>query len=264
MADTRLLFLGDIVGKPGREAIKKMLPELLAKYRPDFVIANCENIAHGAGIKREKLEEMMAVGIHGFTAGDHTFDVKGVEDVLNDPVFPIVRPGNWPGEIPGRGWRVIEHKNKRLLLMNTFGRVFLKIGTNDPFACVEQMLKEARNENYDVSLLDVHAEETSEKRAIAEEFDGRIDVILGTHTHVQTADAQTLKKGTGFLTDAGMCGPEDSVLGSDVSVVLERLKKQIQVPMRVASGPALVCGCMATITKEGTEMEAMQCRNIDV
>ena len=253
MNTTQILFLGDIVGRPGREAVKKTLPDLIKKHQPDFVIANAENITHGAGISREKLEEMMEVEIDGFTAGDHTFDQKKVSEALDDPTVPLVRPANWPGPIPGRGWRIIEKNGKRLLLMNVMGRVFMKVGTDDYFTCIEQILKEAERQ-YDVSFLDFHAEATSEKRATAEFFDGKIDVVVGTHTHVQTNDAQTLPEGTGFMTDAGMCGPQDSILGAEKEGIIKRLRTQIMNKREVPEGPCIVCGCCAEIGESGTEM----------
>lgn len=260
----RILFLGDIVGQPGREAVKKVLPTLRRKYRADLVIANVENSTHGAGVTREKIEEMMNAGIDGCTTGDHVFDVKGVEALLDDPAAPIVRPGNWPGDVAGRGWRIIVRGRKRLLLMNVLGRVFMKIHADDPFACIERMLHQASRERYDASVLDFHAEATSEKRAIAETFDGRIDVIVGTHTHVQTSDAQTLQKGTGFLTDAGMCGPSRSVLGIDPAIIIQKFRTQIPARHELATGPCEVCGCLAEVQRNGTTMTLVRIEGIEV
>lgn len=259
-----LLFLGDIVGKPGREAVKAILPVLKKKYKPHFVIANVENIVHGSGVNREKVQEMLDAGVDGCTCGDHTFDVKAVEELLSDPKIPIIRPGNWPGEVAGRGWRIIRKGGKKLLLMNILGRVFMKLTPDDPFTCIEQMLSEASKEKYDCSFLDVHAEATSEKRAIAEAFDGKIDVIVGTHTHVQTNDPRTLLKGTGFLSDSGMCGPSNSVLGLDAQLIIQKFRTCLPCKHEVASGSCEVAGVLAHVGTKGTVMELVRREGIEV
>ena len=257
-----ILFFGDIVGKPGREAVKKVLPGLVDEHHPDFIIANVENITHGAGVTREKVEEMLEVGIDAFTTGDHVFDVQSVEELLHDPAMPIVRPLNWPGNVPGRGWRIVEKGERRLLLMNVLGRVFMKIQANDYFEAVKRALKEASKDDCDVSFLDMHAEATSEKRALAETFDGEINLVVGTHTHVQTNDAQTLHKGTGFLTDVGMCGPQHSVLGVDTQAIITRLRTQIR-PARhePAEGPCEVGACVARVERGKTIMKVVRLRD---
>ncbi len=269
----RILFFGDIFGEPGREAVKRIFPEWRKKHEPDFTIANIENIAHGAGVTRTQAEEMRAIGIDGFTLGDHAFDNPHAAELLEDESFPIVRPLNWPGKVPGRGWRILSKFSssesaaggrieKRLLLLNTLGRVFLKIGTNDPFNALESALKEASQEKFDASLLDIHAEATSEKRAIAEVFDGRINAVIGTHTHVQTNDAQTLLKGTGFLSDAGFCGPQDSILGVEKSIIIEKIRNQRPGKHEPAEGPCVVCGVLIEVNHGKTSMQTLQERDI--
>lgn len=258
----RILFFGDVFGRPGREAVKKVFPEWREKHQPDFTIANIENIAHGAGVTRTQAKEMKAIGIDGFTLGDHTFDNPHVVELLQDESFPIVRPLNWPGEVPGRGWRIIEKNGKKLLLLNSLGRVFLKIGTDDPFESLEAALKDASKEKYDVSFLDIHAEATSEKRAIAEVFDGRISAVVGTHTHVQTNDAQTLIQGTGFLSDAGFCGPQDSILGVNKSIIIEKIRTQRPGKHEPAEGPCVVCGVLIEVNNGKTSMQTLQERGI--
>lgn len=260
----RILFLGDIVGRPGREAVKQVLPGLREKFQPDFVLANVENITHGAGVSREKAEEMMEVGIDAFTTGDHVFDVAAVGELLEDPAIPIVRPLNWMGDVPGRGWRIVEKGGKGLLLLNALWRVFMKVLANDFFEAIEQALEEASKEKYDASFLDFHADATSEKRAIAEVLDGRVNVVLGTHTHVQTNDPQTLPKGTGFLTDVGMCGPQDSIIGGDKQVLIEKFRTQIPAHHEPAEGPCEVNACVATIEGGRTTMELVRMRDVVV
>jgi hypothetical protein len=258
----RILFLGDIVGRPGREAVKKVLPKLRRTLRPDVVIANVENIAHGAGVTREKIEEMQASGIDGFTTGDHVFDVKKVEELLEDPNVPIIRPANWPGNVAGHGWCIISKGKKKLLLINLLGRVFMKVPADDPFATLERLFKEASKEHYDASFLDLHAEATSEKRAIAEVFDGKIDFVIGTHTHVQTNDPQILSKGTAFLSDVGMCGPSDSILGVDKELIIRKFRTALPIHHELAAGPCEVCGCLLVKEKGKRSIAVIRHTNI--
>lgn len=261
----KILFFGDIVGRPGREAVKKVLPELKERWKPDFILANAENIAHGAGVTREKVEEMVKAGVDAFTLGDHAFDVKEAETFLNDEAMPIVRPLNWFGDIPGRGWRIVEKGEKRLLLLNALGCVFMRLPANDFFQAIENALFEASGEGYKASFLDMHATATSEKRAVAEAFDGRINVVIGTHTHVQTNDAQTLPKGTGFLTDVGMCGPQNSILGVEIETILQRLRTQIRpAKHESAAGPCEVNACVAIVENGRTTMELIRLRDVAV
>ncbi len=260
----KVLFLGDIVGKPGRQALAKAFPSLKRRYKPTFVIANCENAVHSAGINREKLTEILALRVDACTSGDHSLDIRGAEELFQSPDLPIVGPGNWTGGVAGRGWRIIRKGKKSLLLLCVMGRVFIKHPSDDPFTSVERMLAEARKQKYDCSLLDVHAEATSEKRAIAEAFDGRIDVIVGTHTHVQTNDGKTLPKGTGFLTDAGMCGPTNSILGLRADTIIRKFRTNISQRNEPAEGPCEVSGCLATIGKKGTKMELVRVEGITV
>jgi metallophosphoesterase (TIGR00282 family) len=259
-----VLFFGDVFGRPGREAIKKALPELREKYEPDFIVANIENIAHGAGVTRGKVGEMLDAGFDGFTLGDHAFGAQGSEELLSDDSIPIVRPENYPGKTAGRGWRILERGKQRLLVMNVLGRYGMKMEGGDFFASVKRMLEEA-NGKYDVSLLDIHAAATSEKRAIAEAFDGQIDAIVGTHTHVQTNDAQTLKKGTGFITDVGMCGPQDSVLGVKLEYILAMLRGGERKGRReLGEGPCEV-GAVVVVVKNGrTKMEAIRMTGVTI
>jgi hypothetical protein len=264
MATLRILFFGDICGRPGREAVKKILPAWQKEHRPDFVIANIENIAHGTGVTREKAEEMRSAGVDGFTLGDHAFDIEKAVELLAEQSFPIIRPMNWIGGVPGRGWRILKKNGKRLLMLNVLGRVFIRIHADDPFTAVESALKEASKEGYDASLLDCHAEATSEKRAMAEVFDGRISATIGTHTHVQTADAQTLPHGSGFLSDAGFSGPMDSVLGVKKEIIIDRMRTQRPAHHEPAEGACVVCGCLITVDGGVTTVQTLQERGISV
>jgi 2',3'-cyclic-nucleotide 2'-phosphodiesterase len=253
-----ILFLGDIQGKTGREAVKSVLPKLTKKHKPDFVIANVENIVHGAGVNREKVEPMVHVGIDVCTTGDHVFDRTGGKELLSDTSFPIIRPANWGNDVPGRGWMIVEKNGKRLLVCNLLGRVFMKIHSDNPFDAIDTILEETSSVHYDGIFLDMHAEATSEKRAIAEYVDGKINAVIGTHTHVQTADPQTLIGGTGFLTDAGMCGAEHSILGLHVKQAMQWIRTGIDRKIEIAKGPSIVCGCIVRMNTKTTSVDLIR------
>ena len=258
----KILFLGDVMGQTGCEAVKRSLPELQSTHAPDLVIANIENAAEGFGVVRSIVENLLRAGVDAFTTGNHVFDQPGYEDVFAAPILPIVRPLNWPGKVAGQGSTIIEKDGKRTLLMNILGRVFVHPSGSDPFTAIERVLQKHAHDHLDAIVLDVHAETTSEKRAIAEVFDGKIHLIIGTHTHVQTADAQTLPKGTGFITDLGMCGPNQSVIGFDTATTLRKFRTSLPMAVPVAEGPCDIHGCMATIENGRTRMETIKVSNV--
>lgn len=258
MSPVRILFFGDIIGRTGREGVKKILPTLQDEYRPDFILTNAENSAGGYGFTHNTLSELMEAGIDGFTTGNHAFDVRESTDVFHEDTFPIVRPANWPGGVPGRGSRILEKNGKKLLLLNVLGRLFMGMHPNDPFEAVEKILAEHAETDVDARLLDIHAEATSEKRGIAEVFDGKIDVFFGSHTHVQTADARTLTRGSGFISDVGMCGAAHSVIGVNVEESIQRLRTQISLRPSVAEGPCEVNACIADIENGRTVMQPLR------
>lgn len=216
----RILFIGDIVARPGREAVAEILPSLVKKEKIDMVIANAENIAHGRGASESTLRELMDVGIDYFTGGDHIFWQKGFEDEIHH--FPLLRPANLPGEHPGEGYVVIDTgKTGSVLLINIMGRVFLNERLDDPFRKADEILQKYEHENIVYRIIDFHAECSSEKYALAFYLDGRVDAIVGTHTHVPTCDQMALPRGTLFVSDVGMTGIIDSVLGVEKDVIIK-------------------------------------------
>jgi len=229
----KILFFGDIVGRSGRQAIKKILPELKKELAPDLVLANGENMAHGQGVTEDALKELMAAGIEYFTGGDHAFALSGSEEVLADSAKPVLRPLNWPGGVAGRGSAIITLGAKRVLIVNLIGRVFMKQDFNDPFIKIKELLddyslggQEQGSEAVNAIIVDFHAEATSEKAALAWWLDGKISAMLGTHTHVPTADEKILPQGTAFISDVGMVGLLDSVLGADKDIIIKRFLTQ--------------------------------------
>lgn len=249
----KILFFGDIVGKPGREAIKKILPRLKEKYEPDLVFANGENLSHGKGISESSLSEMKKAGIDWLTSGNHVFARKGAIEILEDKKWPVLRPANWGENISGRGWEIIELRSKKILLINLIGRVFMNQQFDDPFACVNRILEEYSLEKRDgcdqvsAIIVDWHAEATSEKMALGWHLDGRVSGVLGTHTHIGTDDARVLPQGTAYISDIGMVGVNDSVLGVDKNIIVRRFLTQMPYRMDLAEGSVLVNAVCVTL-----------------
>jgi metallophosphoesterase (TIGR00282 family) len=242
----KILFFGDIVGKPGRQAIKKILPKLKEKYEPDLTLANGENLAHGKGISQDSIKEMIDAGIDWLTLGNHAFAKKGTRDIFEDKKLPILRPANWSSEIPGRGFAQISIRSKKILLVNLVGRVFMQQQFDNPFLCAKEILedyslkKESGKEKVSAIIVDWHAEATSEKVAMGWYLDGKVSSVIGTHTHVGTDDARVLPQGTAFVSDVGMVGVENSVLGVDKDIIIKRFLTQLPFQMELAEGPVLV------------------------
>ncbi len=214
------LFIGDIVARPGRQIVKELLPSLKEELRIDVVIANAENLAGGKGITNSTIYEMISAGVDVFTGGNHIFFQDESEELLNDNTLNIIRPANYP-EAAGRGFLVYEHKDKKILVINIEGQASMNNSIDNPFFTVDEIVKEHSREA-DLIVVDFHAELTSEKRAMGYFVDGAVTACIGTHTHVPTADAQILPKGTFYITDAGMSGNADSVLGVKKDIIIDR------------------------------------------
>jgi len=231
----KLLFFGDIFGRPGREALKLVLPKLRKIYEPDFVIVNAENIAHGKGITEKSLKEILDAGVDAITTGDHAFEQKGSLEIFSQKEMPILRPANFSNELPGKGWRLFKVRTKKILLINLLGRDFIKYKTDDPFHKAKEIIEENKGETK-IVVIDWHTETTSEKRALAMYLDGEVSAILGTHTHVPTADERILPKGTAYITDVGMVGPYDSIIGAKADEILKKFLKQLPYALEPAEG----------------------------
>ncbi|MFA5318525.1 MAG: TIGR00282 family metallophosphoesterase [Patescibacteria group bacterium] len=233
----KILFIGDIVGFIGRETIKKILPKLKKKYNPDLIIANAENLAHGKGASINTLTEMKEAGIDYFTSGNHIFSRKGFADFLDDDGLNILRPANYPDNLPGTGEKVInispprlgrgEAGQKKVLLVNLIGRVFMREDFDCPFKKFNEIIKKYKTKKIDAVIIDFHAEATSEKKAFGFYADGKAAAILGTHTHIQTSDEQILPLGTAYITDVGATAAHNSVLGVDKKIVISSFLDQI-------------------------------------
>jgi hypothetical protein len=230
----RLLFIGDIVGRPGRDLIKHGLAAIVEYHSVDFVIANAENAAAGFGITREIGEQLLDAGVDVMTSGNHIWDKREALDYIG--IEPrLLRPANYPAGVPGNGSYVARSKaGVSIGVINVMGRVFM-LNIDDPFAVVLRSI-EALKSRTRVIFVDFHAEATSEKLAMGWHLDGRVTAVVGTHTHVQTADERILPKGTAYLTDAGMTGPHDSIIGVDVEPALARFLTALPTKFETATG----------------------------
>jgi metallophosphoesterase (TIGR00282 family) len=256
----RILFLGDVVGKVGRDAIEACLPTLFEQHSPDFTLVNGENSAAGMGITSEIADRLFAMGVDGITLGNHAFHKRDTGTYLESEPR-IVRPANFPPGTPGRGWMTLEKGGISLAVANICGRVFMSEYDN-PFTTVEAFLAAS---DAACKLVDFHAEATSEKLAFAWKVDGRVSAVVGTHTHVQTADERILPGGTAFISDVGMCGPQDSVIGMDKDIIVRRFTTLMPEKFEVAGGPGVICGVTIDVqqdTGSALGIERIQWRDI--
>lgn len=242
----RILCLGDIVGRPGRQIIHDKLPQLVRDQHVDLVIANAENIAGGSGITANLFQKIRSYGIDVVTLGDHAFRKNDVYSML-DASERIVRPANLAGSAPGRTHTIVTtNSGISVAVFCLLGRIFMNLPSDDPFATANRILEQIPR-GVKVAVCDMHAEATSEKIAMGHWLDGRCSVIFGTHTHVPTADARILPGGSAFISDLGMCGPYDSVLGRRKDRVLKYMTTSIPQSFDVATGDVRLCGAIAEV-----------------
>ncbi len=251
-----ILFIGDVVGKPGRRAVATLVPRLREERGIDFVIANGENSAHGAGLTASTVDALLSSGVDVVTSGDHVWDQKETSEVIeHEP--RLLRPLNYPPPAPGRGSTVVPCAGKPGVgVINLMGRVFMR-STDCPFRAAEAEVARMRNQTT-VIIVDLHAEATSEKIAMGRFLDGTVSAVIGTHTHVATADEQILPKGTAYISDAGMCGPHDSVLGRDTEAVLRRFLTQMPQKMEVAEGGVALCGVIVEVDENSGRARSIE------
>lgn len=245
MSEYTILFLGDVVGRPGRTAVQQGLPSLIASYRPLFTIVNGENSAGGVGITPDIAEEIYRAGADAITLGNHAFNKREIGPYLEGKK-PIVRPANMPEGVPGRGICTVEKEGIRLHVLNICGRVYME-SYGDPFAEFDRLAATFDSPHV---FLDFHAEATSEKIAMGYHADGRATAVVGTHTHVTTADEVVLEGGTAYITDVGMCGPVRSVLGMDREIILKRFRTTLPQRFEVANEPGVISGVLIGVEKD--------------
>lgn len=231
----KILFIADIVGQPGREKVKDVLPQIKDERGIDFIIANGENAAGGRGISPRIADELSGLGIDVITLGNHTWDRKEVLTIINDP--RLLRPFNYPPSVPGRGFGVYKVKHCLIGVLSLMGRVYMP-NTDCPFRRADTAIESIRKET-PLIFVDFHAEITSEKQAMGWYLNGKVSAVIGTHTHVPTADAKILSEGTAYITDCGMVGPVESIIGTDREMALKRFLTAMPVHLPVAQGPVV-------------------------
>ncbi|MDE0825417.1 MAG: TIGR00282 family metallophosphoesterase [Akkermansiaceae bacterium] len=253
----RILFLGDIVGEPGRKAVMSRLPSLREEEGIDFVIVNGENSAGGRGITPKIAIDLLRAGAAVITTGDHVWDQRDIVDYFGTEPR-LLRPINYPATAAGAGSVVLETAKGKVGVLNAQGRTFMNPPLDDPFSAVDTEVQKLRDEGVRVMLVDFHAEATSEKIAFGRSLDGKVSAVFGTHTHVQTADERIFPGGTAYLTDAGMCGPDDSVLGREVDSVLWRFRHGMPTRFPIAKGAVRLCGAIVDVDVESGRAVALK------
>ncbi|MFH1406832.1 MAG: TIGR00282 family metallophosphoesterase [Candidatus Omnitrophota bacterium] len=244
----KILAIGDIVGSPGREAIKELLPKIVGEEKIDFVVANGENAAGGSGVTPKIAEELFGYGIDALTTGDHVWKKKEIEEVIATDTR-LLRPANYPSGAPGEGASILKSRNGELIgVVCLVGRVFMQ-SVECPFRTAKEHIERLRQKT-PIIVVDIHAEATSEKIALGWYLDGDISFLFGTHTHIQTADEKILPKGTAYITDLGMTGPYDSVLGRKVEQIIQRYVTQMPIRFEMAEGNVMLCGAIVDIDKK--------------
>ncbi|MFN7114321.1 MAG: TIGR00282 family metallophosphoesterase [Alphaproteobacteria bacterium] len=244
----KILFLGDIVGRDARDAVTSQLPDIRRDYKIDMVIVNAENSAHGFGVTAQICDDLYKSGVDCITTGNHVWDQREIMSYI-DSTPRLLRPINYPEGTPGRGASIIETaRGHKVLVVNAMARLFMD-AMDDPFAAMDKLCKAYRlGKDVQAIFLDFHGEATSEKMAMGHFLDGRVSFVVGTHTHVPTADTRILRGGTGYQTDAGMCGCYDSVIGMDTNISVSRfLRKMPGEKMRPAEGPVTLCGVLLDV-----------------
>ncbi|HOQ43011.1 MAG TPA: TIGR00282 family metallophosphoesterase [Smithellaceae bacterium] len=252
----KILFIGDIVGKPGRRAVKELLPSLVSGHDVDMVIANCENAASGFGITREVVEELYDSHIDVLTSGNHVWDKKEVMEFIDD-YESLIRPANYPAGVPGAGSVLMPTASGQYVgVLNLAGRIFMH-PVDCPFTVAKKEIERLKSRT-SVIIVDIHAEATSEKRALGWYLDGEVSAVLGTHTHVQTADNEVLPNGTAYISDAGMTGPFDSVIGIKKDTIIERFLTQIPNRFDVAKNDVRLQGVVIDIDTQSGRANAIE------
>ena len=248
----KILAIGDIVGESGVYKLKQELPKIKENEKIDFVIVNGENSAAGMGITEKNYRDILGCGADIVTMGNHTWGKKDIFKFIDEP--QIIRPANYPKGVVGKGYSIFEKNSKKIAVINLIGRVDMNILSENPFILAKELVEEL-NQKVDMIFIDFHAEATAEKIAMANYLDGKITALFGTHTHVQTADETILPQGTGYITDLGMTGPEESVIGMDISASIKRFETTLPEKYKLAEGKCKLNGCIFDINDVSCKVE---------
>lgn len=256
----RILTVGDIVGKTGLQKLKDTLPKIVKENNIDFVVVNGENAADGMGLTEKMYREILSLGVNVVTMGNHTWGKKEIFNFIEDK--HIVRPANYSNNNPGKGYDVYECKGKTIAVINLIGRTTMSVLSENPFIVAKDIIEEIK-EAVDIIIIDFHAEATAEKIAMGYYLDGDATIIYGTHTHVQTADEKILEKGTAYITDIGMTGPEKSVIGMDIDVSIKRFVTSLPEKYKVAEGKAMFNSCMFEVDNKTNKVTSIKRINVE-
>lgn len=243
----RILAVGDIVGENGIKKLKELLPKIRKENDIDFVIVNAENSAGGMGITTKNFNDLKQLNVDCITMGNHTWGKKDIFTFIDDS--KIIRPANYSKGVAGKGYNIYECKNKKICVVNLIGRTDMAVLSENPFTVAEEIVKQVQDKT-DIIIVDFHAEATAEKIAMKYYLDGKVTAIFGTHTHVQTADEEVTKKGTAYITDIGMTGPINSVIGMDATASVKRFVTSLPERYKLADGPCMFNGCIIEINDE--------------
>ncbi len=243
----KILMIGDTYGDPGRKAIERFVPAMKKAGEVDFVVCNAENSADGSGVSERIAKDLFFTGCDVLTCGDHSFDKRKEVESFFKTEPKILRPANFPKILPGSGSVVVESRGTKIGVIHVAGQVFMRYHFSSPFICLDEEVEKVRAQGAKVILVDFHAEATSEKTAISWYLDGRVAAVVGTHTHVQTADERVTTKGTACITDLGMTGPYDSVIGADKDQIMDRFLTQIGGKKVVAKNDVRLSGALITV-----------------
>lgn len=251
-----ILFIGDVVGSPGRAAIKELLPKIKKEYNIEFAVANIENAAGGAGLTPKVVDELLSYGLDALTCGDHAWDRKDILTII-DIQEQLLRPANFPKGVPGKGHRIFDRQGRKIAVINLQGRVFMPPVVGSPFKAAADITDEIKKK-VSIILVDIHAEATSEKIAMGHFLDGQASAVVGSHTHVQTADEKVLSGGTAYITDLGMTGPCDSVIGQRKEQIIERFLTGMPIRFEVASEDVQLQGVIIDIDEKTGKANSIQ------
>ncbi len=251
----KILAVGDIVGENGLKKAKEIIPNLKKEKNIDFIIVNGENVAGGMGITEKLYKDILYMGANVVTMGNHTWGKKDIFSFIDAP--DLIRPANYPKGVCGKGYVIKECKNKNIAVINLIGRTDMNVLSENPFVLINEILEEIKDKA-DIIVLDFHAEATAEKIAMGYYLDGRVNIIFGTHTHVQTADEQVLEKGTAYITDIGMTGPKKSVIGMDILASIKRFETTLPEKYKLAQGECVLNGCIFEISDKTCRIEKIE------
>jgi len=233
----KVLAVGDLIGNNGIKELKRQLPKIKNEEQIDFIIVNGENAAEGMGLTQQNFNDILSLGVDVITMGNHTWGKKDIFKFIDNP--KLIRPANYPKGVVGKGYNIYSCKNKKIAVINLIGRVDINVLSENPFIIAKELVEKLQKE-VDMIFIDFHAEATAEKIAMGHFLDGKVTAIFGTHTHVQTADEKILPKGTGYITDIGMTGPKNSVIGMDIEASIKRFETTLPERYKIATGESIL------------------------